>query len=80
MNEVETVKVQREPVEGNPTGVVIINKEDFNPEVDKLVDASEEQTPPVAVVTNTAPVTPAADTNTQPTGQDSDGEKKPWDK
>lgn len=74
MIDVETVVVQREVSEDNPTGQVIINKTDFDPAVDKLAGESEGEgsvvTPPATGET-TPPAAPAA-----PEGEAA----KPWAK
>lgn len=36
--EIETVKIQTPPSDDNPTGIVIINKSDFDPEAMTLAD------------------------------------------
>lgn len=77
----ETVKVQREACEENPTGIVIINKEDFDAAVDTLVDEggsleagpAEPAAAPVASVA-TEPAA-AAEPVVEPAA-----EVKPWEK
>lgn len=75
-NDVETVTVQREKSEDNPTGLVVINKADFDEAVDKLAAAPEAEVPASVVTSETTgettpPAAPAA-----PEGEAA----KPWAK
>lgn len=50
-----TVQIQIEPSESNPSGVVVINESDYDPETMKLV-SGEPPAPPVdATASTTAP-------------------------
>lgn len=48
IHDVPTVRIQTEPTEHNPLGVVIINESDYNPEVHKLYVEGKAAPTPVA--------------------------------
>ena len=68
MEQIETVRVQREKHADNPTGVVIINKSDLQKD-DVLAEGEvvEDMPEPVAVTTqDDKPVEAASETPSQP--------------
>lgn len=64
-----TVKIQTEPCQGNPTGVVIIEEADYDPAKHKLVvDESKTDTP--------APATETVGSTTEPASTVTWGKKR----
>lgn len=73
----DTVVVQGQKTEANPSGHLIINKDDFNPEIHTLAEDEEPAKEPESPEPP-APMQPAAPTDPEQPA-DPDAPKAPWE-